>query len=48
MHKESAKPSRITRVKPVSKSSTKLSKPMKMKEQKTESVSTSKQRNDQS
>ena len=46
MHEESTKPSRITRVKPVSKSSTKLSKPVK--EQKTESVSTSKQRNDQS
>ena len=48
LHEENTKPSPTTKVKSFSKSSTKQSKPMERKEQNTESVSTSKQRNNQS
>ena len=47
-HEESTKPSPITKVKSVSKLSTKQSKSMEKKEPNAETVRTSKQRNDQS
>ena len=48
LHRESSEPSTATRIKSVSKSSTKQSKSMERKRKNTEFIGTSKQSNDQS